>query len=147
MAKLQPPTINGKRYSFASIEIDIDGAILTGVTDVSYDHALTPGETRSNGSVYVTGRTLGEYAATGSFPMLEEDATKLRQTLGDGYMTRSFDVTVSFSEGDNNSVDRLLSCRITKEAKSYSASADALKIDFELSVHRVVLSGVDPIEE
>lgn len=147
MATLQPQKINGHRYSFSSIEIDLgDAGVVSGVVDISYDHGLEPTHVRANGSVQEIGRTRGEYSATGKMTLLKEDANLLRSKLGPGYMEKIFSVTVSYAEtGHETTTDVLSGVRIKKEAESHSQGGDALKTEFELSVMALRMGGIDPI--
>jgi hypothetical protein len=146
MATLTQPLINGFRYQFSNIEIDIDGDVITEVTSIDYEHKLEPGETRGTGSVYATGRTTGEYTASGKIELPIHVAAALRARLGKGYLRKPFPITVSYAdEGQPVITDRLFDCRMTGESNSHSNGTDGLVESIDLHIMRVQKNGVDPV--
>ena len=146
MADLAQPLINGFRYQFSNIEIDIDGDIITEVQSIDYEHGLEGTKTRGTGSVYATGETTGEYDSSGKIELPKHVAAALRAKLGKGYLRKRFPITVSYAdEGQPVITDRLIGCRISKEGNSHSNGTDGLKESLDMSIMRVQLNGVDPV--
>ncbi len=62
------PLVNGKRYSFASIELRLLNKRYFGVKEINYKDKLEPGEMRGTSPLKL-GRTRGKYTADGSITM------------------------------------------------------------------------------
>ncbi len=139
------PLINGITYDYASIEIQIDGDIYQGVTAVNYDDTLEPGVARGTSPQWL-GRTTGDYEATGSFTILKGSANQIRTQLGNGCMTKVFDVVINYAPDGNDLItDELIDCRISSMADGHAQGVDALFEDWNLSVRKVKRNGVDPL--
>ena len=139
------PLIRGLRYDYSSVDINVNGRGVTGVTEIEYSHKLEPGKVRGT-SAQVLGRTRGQYEAEGSFTMPKQEADELRAALGAGYMERSFDVVVHYAErGQPLSTDRLVACRIKSESNSHKEGSDALAVKFDLDVIALISNGTPAI--
>jgi hypothetical protein len=139
------PRVNGIDYDYASIEIQLDGALFISIQDISYKHGCKPGYSRGT-HPQALGRTTGEYEATGSMTLSKSAATELHQQLGSGYMTKQFDIVVTYAPpGQDMITDRLLGVRITDEDNSHSSGTDGLSVSIELDIRRLQLDGMDPI--
>ena len=139
------PLINGLRFDYSSVEINANGSVLRGVKEISYSHKLEPGLVRGT-SAQIQGRTRGQYEPEGSMTLYKQEALELIQALGGGYMEKSFDLVVHFSDfGQPLITDRVLGCRIKSEEDSHQEGSDALVTKFDLSVIAVIKGGIDPI--
>lgn len=148
MADLTKPVINGHRYSWSSIEIDLGdlGGIQTGVSAISYQQSLEPSKLRGAGSPQPSGRTRGEYDAEGSVSLYKEDADNLIALLGNGFMEKVFDITVSYADtGNPVRTDKLFGCRIQTDEQDFSPGGDALEVTFSLNVMKLQRNGFDPL--
>ncbi len=148
MAAIPYPLINGVRHSWSSIECRLNGNIILGVTEVNYSPTLEPGVVRGAGPRPI-GHTLGQVEYEGDFTLLLEEFNALVTALGAGWMTRPFDVVVTYDEsgsGLSTIVDTLGSCRITKvEASNSADSTDASTRKCTLKFLSLLLNGVDPM--
>ncbi len=146
----QYPLVNGTKFSWASVEIDLNGTIFTGCTELAYK------QTREIGDVYGTGaenlaRTLGQLNAEGSLTMYRRDFQDFINLLTNngqtGYLDTEFDVTVSYSSpnGDGILTDRCISCVILEPDISGSQGTDPLSVTCSLDILRVELDGILPI--
>lgn len=95
---LQYPLINGHTYSFASIELTVDGTVCVGVTEVNYNEAIN--------SVVVygsdprrAGRTIGPRKMTASLKLLRREWDVLLSGLGGNFGRTQILVIVAYSEG------------------------------------------------
>jgi hypothetical protein len=139
------PLINGNRYGWASVGFDIEGAEQVHVTECTYEHNLEPGEVRGTGP-QVAGTTLGEYSASGSITFNQEGWDELRAKLGDGYMAKRFQLTVSYAdEGQAVTTDELVGCRITGVSKNPSQGTDGLTVECALHIMYIIENGVKPL--
>jgi hypothetical protein len=91
------PYINGNYFSWASIEIKVDGNRYLGFKGVTYS------QEQDRGAVYGThsqklGRTRGQNKPEGSMEMFKEAFDDLVEKFGDGFMEKVFDVVVSYQE-------------------------------------------------
>ena len=128
------PLVNGVRYSFASIELVVAGKRILGAKEIAYTETLEPGEIRGTSS-QILGRTAGDYSVEGSCTLYREEWDDLLDTLGEGYLRKSFDVTVTYAdEGAPTKTDNLVGCRIKSVEQSNSQGTDGLEVQLQLHV-------------
>lgn len=148
MAAIPYPLINGQRHSWSSAEIRVAGNIVLGVTEINYSPTLEPAVVRGAGALPI-GHTLGQAEYEGDVTLLLEEFNALTLALGDAWMTKPFDVVVSYDEsgsGLSTIVDTLGGCRITKvEASASADSTDPLTRKLTLKYLTILLNGVSPM--
>lgn len=140
--------INGIRYDFSSIELNIFGKTFTEVQEISYSESLEPGILRGT-SAKKLGRTRGEYDAEGSITFylgaFDQFTTLLSaKAAGRGWMTQSFLITVIYQElvgGGPIVTDVLRGARVTNVDKSHSSGGDALQVTCDLDIIEVISNG------
>lgn len=145
------PLVRGERHDFAAIEIEIDTPAgpqrFKGFKAVNYSVALEPGQVRGTGARKL-GRTKGEATEEGSLEMYLAEWDELRAALGDGYMRKVFDVTVTYGpDGLPATTDTLVGCRIKKVDKSHSQGSDGLVAKLDLDIMKILENGLDPVGE
>lgn len=146
----QYPLINGVRFDFSSVELNLSGKFFNGIKSINYEDSLEPGKVRGNRS-QVIGRTRGEYNASGSLELyaLEyEELTDILQLIsaGRGIYEVSFPIVVSYAEiGQRVIVDSLFGCRITKAAVQAQEGSDAITKQLDLDIMRISHGGKDPL--
>lgn len=140
------PEVNNRTYSYASVEIDIDGEIFTAVKSINYNDGLEPGELRGT-AVHALARTAGEYKAEASLELSLAEAKRLRTKMGNGYMLKAFPVTVQFTE-DNEETHKheLVGCRMKKNDNSNAAGSDPTMEKIDLHVMYIKRDGLLPIQ-
>jgi hypothetical protein len=144
---VQYPLINGHRYSWASATIKAQGLELIHIKEISYSHSLEPGAVRGTGAQKL-GRTRGEYDAEGSMTLQREQWDDLRNKLGDGYLEKSFPISVSYAEDGLPVVtDELAGVRIKSVENSPSQGTDALEVSLELDVMYIIENGKKPLRK
>lgn len=117
------PMINGKRHSWASVELRADNDIILGITEADYKASLDPGEVRGAGSAPIA-FTMGNSSFEGSISILLEEFNALVQKKGEGWMGQSFELIHSYSEdGLTTIVDTVQGVRFTSVENSMSASS------------------------
>jgi len=146
MALPDYPLINGLRHDWSSLQIEIGTLKINGLKALSYKHSLEPGEVRGI-SPQVLGHTQGTYSAEGSVEMYLSEANELKAILGNGYMTKVFNVVAKYSpkKGDPVITDKLIGCRIKTEDKSFTQGNEPLAVKFDLFVMVVIPDGVNPL--
>lgn len=143
------PFINGHRFSWSSVRIDIDGIPYTGVKSINYKQTLTPGVVRGTRS-QPTGRTLGQYEPEGSIEMYKEDYQQLISALSAGgtrgYMEVAFQILVQYSSpGLTVVTDTLAGVRLASDEDSPSESPDALTVSSDLSIMYLLRNGLSAL--
>lgn len=149
MALPDYPLINGLRHDWSSIQIVIDDTFKTiGLKELSYKGSLEPGEVRGT-APQVLGHTLGTYTAEGSFTLYLSEYHALLDQLGDGYLSKVFNVTVNYSpkQGDPVITDKLIGCRIKTADKSHSQSNEPLVVKCDLFVMLLIENGKKPLPD
>lgn len=141
------PLINGVRHSYASIELDVNGKKFYGHREISYSQDLEPGEVRG-AHAQLLGRTRGDLKAEGSLTTYLGEWKKLLSALGNGYMEKSFDITVSYAEdGQPTVTDKLRGCRIKKVEESHSQGTDGLTVKIDLHIMWIEYDGKKPLNK
>lgn len=109
------PIINGHYYSFASLEVKIADVFVIALKSINYGSSLTPGKVRGS-DPEVVGRTPGVLEHTCDFEVYRHQWEVLRDTLGQSYGRKVFDVIVTYAEADDVGVttDRITGCRIVR---------------------------------
>lgn len=139
------PIINGIAHDWSCVEIDINGTIYVGITELTYTDDLAPGEA-SGTSAQVLARTRGKYKAEGSMTLNLSDANALQAALGNGFKETAFPITVSYSDGSNPVItDKLWGCRIGPTDGGGSEGGDPLQRKYGLNIARISWNGVDPL--
>jgi hypothetical protein len=150
--QLLGPLINGHRFDYSSVEINLGGTIYTAVQEITYSHSLEPGYLRGTKPQKI-GRTRGEYNAEASIKLYKADYHNLTQMLSllnpiVGYMEASFTITVIYQEIASSGqliTDVLSGCRMTKAENSHSQSSDALQVSVDLDVMQIVENLLIPV--
>lgn len=139
------PLVNNIAHDYSCIEIDANGKIYTGITEISYSQKLEPGAVMGT-SAQKLARTRGSHSAEGSMTMNLADAEEFIADLGEGYMETSFSMTVTFSDGATAPhVHRLIGCRITSDDFSHAQGPDPTQNSFTLDVMRIERNGLSPL--
>jgi hypothetical protein len=138
------PNINGTSYDWSSIHISLGSLITPAIKGIDYSQALEPGEGRGNSSGWLK-RTRGQLKPDASFEIYKSEFQDFIDILGDGYMEKVFDVTVSYQEGTERILtDKLIGCRIKKHADSPKDGSDPPTVKVDLHLHHVVMNGKNP---
>ena len=141
------PLVNGKRYDFSSIVLQLPERKILGFKEINYSQKLEPGEVRG-AHAQLLGRTRGNYTGEGSMTLYRQEADELRQALGDGYMEKEFDITVTYADdGQPTVTDILKACRIVGEDASHSQGQDPLVEKFDLSVLSIKKNGKSAVKK
>lgn len=140
------PLINGHRFSWSSIEINVNGTLIRAIKEISYSNNLEPGEMRGT-HAQKGGRTRGELKPEASMTIYLEEYNELIKALGQGFLERQFDIVVSYSEKNAATVtDKIIGARIKKPEKSFSSGTDALAVKCDLDIMFVIENGLSPID-
>ena len=139
------PSVNGIRYDWSSVEIDLGGKKYFGIKDISYKHSLEPGEVYGT-HAQILGRTRGQYKSEASITLFKEEYSDLLEALGDGYMERSFDIIINYADANQSIVtDKVIGCRIKSADESHAQGTEALVVKLDLHVMMILEHGKKPI--
>jgi hypothetical protein len=144
------PNVNGNKHSWASIVLLINTTRIKGFKGINYKNTMEPGEVRGEG-VQIIGRTRGELKSEGSLELYLEEYHQLIEALsadGTGYLEKSFEITVSYSEAGSAIItDRLIGCRVKGGDKGFSPGTDGLSVKCDLSIMFILENGKSPISD
>lgn len=136
---IQYPDINGKRYSFASIEAKINGAKYLGFKSINYSDGIEPGIVKGT-SPQPLGRTRGEYSASGDCEVYLEEAQAVIDALGEGWGEKPIQIVVQFAEdGKAVQTHQLNGVLLTKAEHSNAVGTDASSVKFTMSIISPIL--------
>lgn len=144
------PLINGVRFDYSSVEINVAGVVFGGVKSINYKWTLDPGEIRGTRS-QVVGRTRGQYGAEGSLEMYKLEYEQLITLLSaggsKGYAEVPFLINVGYSENVTDVMaDQLIGCRLKSGENSGSEGNEALVVKCDLHIMRISENGKHPID-
>jgi hypothetical protein len=133
------PLLNGKRYSFTSIEFLFGTIPLIGIKALNYESSLEPGKVRGTNANKI-GRTEGEadHTADAEIYLLEWNvflaAVGPTGLLAGGFGAVSFPIVVNYAEDVSQPVvtDIIEGCRITKVGISNQSGADPATVKLTL---------------
>lgn len=119
------PNINGREYSWASVEIRLGTRKYDKISSISYGDSLDFGLVDVNSTI-PAGHTRGKWTADDvSVEMPKTEAQALIDDLGDGFGQRVIQITVSYAEDGTGLIkDELPACRITKAADAPGAGGN-----------------------
>lgn len=146
------PLVNGKRHSFASVELTVvnggDSRTFRNIKAITYSSTLEPGVERG-ASPFILGDTVGDYEAEGSMEFSNLDAARdFLAFLGDGYMVKKFQITVSYAaQGSDTHTDDLLGCRIKGHESGGEQGPDPLTEVFPLFITEIRPDGLRPVAD
>lgn len=143
--------INNSMYSWASIEVKVDGDIFHGFTSIGYEDSRERVHAYGMGRAHAPrGRTSGKYTpgpASLSGPKssvrallkkLAEAGTGKKTSFGDTV----FQIVVQYNEPDEVPItDELVDCVVTKVGASHEEGPDPLEEELELHVMKIVRDG------
>lgn len=139
------PNVNDRAYSYSSIELDINGDFYYATKSINYSDNMEPGELRGQAQ-HALGRTAGDYKVDSvSIEMSREEWDILLQKLGDGFMLKSFNITVQYAEDNAATItDEIIGCRIKKPAYDNSQGPDPSMVKLDLHAMYIIHNGVVP---
>lgn len=132
-------------FDFQSIELDLDGLIVEGLRGVSFEHGFERskifGATRE-----ALDETIGVYDVQDfELTMLESAHTTIIAKLGKGYMTKRFDLSVTYNFPDKpTKTVELQNCRIKSESHDYQQGPDGLEVSITCSAMKALINKLDP---
>ena len=145
---IQYPLINGHRFSFASLEIIMNGIPQLGVKSLNYSDELMPGEIYGTAPQKL-GQTRGKQKTTFDFEMYLLEWEVLRSSLGLGglgYGETYWTCQVTFAEiGQPIKVDLINGIRVNKVESSNSDGTDGSFVKISCSAFRLLQNSKDTI--
>ena len=139
MATPKAVLINGQAYGWSSIQVNIAGVDIIGITAVSYS------DSQDIEPVYGVGTApiavgMGPITFEGSLTLLAEEVDRLELASPNGRIQELplFDVIVQFDTGVGNlKVHRLQNCRFKNNGRESSQGDTQIEVELELFNGRV----------
>lgn len=140
--------INGRRHSFASIEMRIRGKRRRCIKEINYSDTLDQGEERGTGPEKL-GKTRGDYKAEADCTFFKGEHAKLVDEFGDGFMEEDFDVVVTYAarKGDPITTDVVVGCNIAGNDAKNSQGTDATTVACKLNPTWIKWNGKKPLKD
>ena len=150
----QQTQVNGNRYSFVNISVNLNGTDMPRIfKSINYKATQDPGIVQGN-QVTMVGRTAGYATGSGSFEAYVSELDDFYRALvnsstslpGGPYpiMSIDFDIAVSYDiNGVDTRTDYLFGCRITDLDSANQQGNDASSKTNTLSIARLKLNGID----
>ena len=134
-------------YDYGCIELSA-GDLTLNPTAIDYGHDVEVGDIQGTGRV-PTAHTPGMYKpAAGSLTLYLSDLMRLQKQLGNGWMKKEVEITVTLSfPGKPVAKDVLQQVRITGTKKSWKKSADGLEVTVPLKPLMIIEDGIHPMND
>lgn len=135
--------INGKRYSWEDITVQMPHGTLVDIDSIEYSDEKEIEAVYGKGSNPL-GYGTGNYSASGKATLLREEHNKFvsyaKQQSSNLYRLPPFPITVSYANEDQPSVtDVLKQCKINKVSRSGSQGDKSNKVEYEF----IILGGIE----
>ncbi len=137
------PIINGHRYDWSSVVIDMGaaGEVSSGCTAISYEVTRERSKAYGAGRAKPQGRTRGRLDYTASITLHKETLDEVLAKLGTSFGDVSLTITVSFAAAENRIVtDILEGVEIDGLTNDHSDGTDALTVAVPLNVMNIKFS-------
>ncbi len=125
------PQINGVRYSWSSVIVNIGNQQFLGCKSVNFNEGVDPAKIHGTGQ-NIIGTTAGMYDADGDCEFYQQEADYIVSALGNGWMNRKLIVQVQYADDGQPTTNKILPVRFIKRTQGGSESADALTSKFTL---------------
>ncbi len=140
------PLINGNRFDFTSIELQINGVPYRGVKAIDYEDQLDP-KKQYGTSARALGRNRGPYDASGSLELFREEWNVIAPALAalgnGGIGEANFLVVVSYADfGAPTITDKLIGARVKKVTNSQAQGASEITVKLELDIMDITRNGL-----
>jgi hypothetical protein len=146
------PLINGRRYSYSSIEVSFlkpDGKseIFIDIDEISYkdglDIAMVPGTNQAP-----VGWTAGTYSADdASFSIAKSSfQTGIVEAIGNGWMGANLEISVKYQDLDEPLTTDVLTVRILNAEDGHSFGPDHLKVKVGCKTFLITRNGITPLK-
>jgi hypothetical protein len=147
------PLINGRRYSYASIEVSIlrpDGSseIFIDIDSLNYSEALDIAFARGTARGPI-GWTAGTYEAADTTMSMGKSSfqTGIVDNIGDGWLGSNLQITAKYSDDGEPLTTDVITCRIAGAADDYSDGPDDLKTEVTCKTFGITRNGIKPIAD
>lgn len=136
------PLINGTAYGWSSIEINILGVAVVGVSAISYEETQEMENIYGAGS-YPVARGYGNITTTGSITlhMSEVEALQAAAPNGNGRIQEipEFDITISYLPADTASLRThvLKNVRFSKNARAVNQNDKNIAVEIPLQISHI----------
>lgn len=125
------PDINGKRYSWASIKVNIGNQQYLGVKSINFNEKVDPQKIHGTGQ-NIIGATAGMYDADGDVEVYQAEADDIITALGVGWGNRPLTITVQYEDDGQPTVTKTLIVRLTARTQGGSESGEAMTSKFTM---------------
>lgn len=143
MSSIAYPLVNGAAYSFASIELKINGQLFTAFEDVNYGRKRTREKIRGNHPDPLA-KTIGENEYHGDCTLEVAEWFMFLEQLGAGYGDIFFDFYVTYNSPILGVVqDTVIGCTIDEVSTSLKRGPGGLYKKVDLAPLKVLEDGFD----
>jgi hypothetical protein len=138
---MDTPLVNGVRHSWASIEVQVLGRIVTGITAMSYEDKQEKANAYGKGVMPVHRSRGGKYEASSKITLHEYEVRAIQRALPRGKRIQDvpmFDITVSYLD-DNDAMitDVIRNCEFTNNKREIKQGDTVIEVELELIVSHI----------
>ncbi len=125
------PSINGRRYSWASVKVNVGARQFLGVKSINYTDKLDPTTIHGTGQ-NIIGTTAGMYSADGDVEFYQEEGEELIHAIGNGWGNRALRIQIQFIDDLQPTSTHKLTVRLIGAGNGGSEGSDALTYKFTM---------------
>ena len=125
------PLIQGNRYSWSSVRVNIGNQQYLGVKSINFNEKVDPQKIHGTGQ-NIIGATAGMYDADGDIEVYQQEADEIITVLGVGWGNKPLTVTVQYEDDGQPSVTKTLIVRFTSRTQGGSESGEAMTSKFTM---------------
>ena len=140
MADLVYPEINGLRYSWSSVKVNIGNTQYLGCKSINFNEKVDPAKIHGTNQ-NIIGATAGMYDADGDAEFYQQEADAIIDALGNGWGNRVLTMTVQYIEDGQPTRTKVLTVRLIARGQGGTESNDALTSKFTLFFMAPILDG------
>ncbi len=128
---LEYPLINGVRYSWASVKVNVNNTQFLGCKSINFSEKVDPQKIHGTGQ-NIIGATAGMYDADGDAEFYQQEADTIISSLGVGWGNRPLTITVQYIDDGQPTVTKTLTVRFVGRTQGGSESAEAMTSKFTM---------------
>lgn len=147
---MQIPLINGRRYSYASIELSLTrGAnkteIFVDISEINYADNLEVGDVEGTSRMFV-GHTSGVYRPENTtFNIAKSSGQKFIAAIGPGWLGSNVSLTAKYADHGEPLIVDVITGMIIGISDGHSSGPDGLQQTVTLKTFKIIRNGLDPL--
>ncbi len=125
------PLINGNRYTWSSIKINVGAQQYEGVKSINFNEKVDRQKIHGTGQ-NIIGAGAGMYDADGDLEVYQQEADAIVDSLGNGWGNKTLTITVQYIDDMQPTRTKILTCSLSGRTQGGSEGNEVLTSKFTL---------------